>query len=48
MELALRTLHSREQSVLETALAAGFGDHSSFSHRPRFERAPAYSLSRNE
>jgi AraC-like DNA-binding protein/DNA gyrase inhibitor GyrI len=31
MELAFRTLHSREESVLEVALATGFEDHSAFS-----------------
>jgi AraC family transcriptional regulator len=35
MENAFRFLHARNQSVLETALASGFDDHSAFSRRFR-------------
>lgn len=43
LELALRTLHSREHSVLETALAAGFENHAAFSRS--FRRAFGFSPS---
>ena len=33
MELAFRSLQSRDESVLEVALATGFEDHSAFSRR---------------
>ena len=44
MELAFRSLKSRENSILEVALASGFDDQSSFSRR--FKETFGYSPSR--
>ena len=43
MELAFRSLQSKNQSVLEVALASGFDDHSAFSRR--FKETFGYSPS---
>jgi AraC family transcriptional regulator len=43
LELAFRTLHSRERSVLETALASGFENHAAFSRS--FRRAFGFAPS---
>jgi AraC-like DNA-binding protein len=45
LELAFRTLRSREQSVLETALATGFENHAAFSRsfRRAFGFSPSYA-----
>jgi len=41
MELAFRSLKNKNESILETALASGFGDHSAFSRR--FKETFGYS-----